>query len=73
MPKRRDLLKRIARAAQAQGLIFQEDTSRKRGNHDIFILSGKTIPVPRHREINEVTAESIYKQAEEVLGKRWWK
>lgn len=33
------------------------------GNHDIYSNGIKAIPVPRHREINELTAKSILKQA----------
>jgi len=28
---------------------------------------------PRHREINEITAGSILKQLDAVLGEGWWK
>ena len=34
---------------------------RTRGGHDIYrnVITGATQPVPRHREINELTARSI--------------
>lgn len=71
MPKKRDLIKRLEKAAKSSGLIFIYD--RAGGNHDVYKLDGKPIPIPRHNEINEMTAEGIYKQAESKLGKRWWK
>lgn len=33
------------------------------GIHDIFTKDGKTIPIPRHKEINEITAKEILKKA----------
>lgn len=37
---------------------------RSDGPHDVYrnILTGKTAPVPRHREINEFTARAIIKR-----------
>mgnify|MGYP003340819462 CR=1 FL=1 len=34
---------------------------RQRGGHDIYrnVITGATEPVPRHREINELTAKKI--------------
>jgi predicted RNA binding protein YcfA (HicA-like mRNA interferase family) len=34
---------------------------RSRGGHDIYrnVITGATQPVPRHRDINEITARSI--------------
>lgn len=34
------------------------------GKHAIYRLGDLTIPVPRHREINELTARQILKDAE---------
>ncbi|TLP79946.1 type II toxin-antitoxin system HicA family toxin [Nesterenkonia sphaerica] len=72
MPKKRDLVRRLQKAAKAQGVTF-EQADRRGGRHDIYKLDGQVIPIPRHTEINEMTAEAIYKQAEVKLGKRWWK
>ena len=36
---------------------------REGGNHEVWSNSVKTIAVPRHSEINEITAKSIIKQA----------
>lgn len=55
--KVRDLIKKL----EAVGFRFL----RNGGNHDIYKrdLDGKTIPVPRHREVNEITARGILKEA----------
>ena len=51
--KRVDLI----RAIEDDGAVL----ARSRGGHDIYrnVITGKTAPVPRHREINEYTARSI--------------
>lgn len=51
--KRLDLLRRLA----DEGCVLV----RSRGGHDIYrnVITGVTQPVPRHREINEITARSI--------------
>lgn len=37
---------------------------RPGGAHDIYRLRGVLLVVPRHREINELTARSIFGKAE---------
>ena len=51
--KRLDLLRRLA--DEVCVLV------RTRGGHDIYrnVITGATQPVPRHRELNELTARSI--------------
>ncbi len=36
---------------------------RSGGNHDIYTDGNKSVAVPRHREINEITAKQILKEA----------
>lgn len=69
--KRRDLLKKISDAAKAGDLIFA--SIRNKGDHEVFTLDGQRVIVPRHTEINEVTAREILKSLEDKLGKDWWK
>jgi hypothetical protein len=69
--KQRDLLKRIAKQAKQCGVDWA--LHGPGGRHDIWILDGQKIPVPRHTEIGEGLAESIFKDCEFALGKRWWK
>lgn len=37
---------------------------RHGGNHDVFLKGLTEIAVPRHREVNEVTAKQILRKAE---------
>ena len=54
--KRRDVIKRI----KEYGFTFDHHG----GGHDIYRDSNnRSIAVPRHNEINEMTAEGIIKQA----------
>lgn len=39
---------------------------REGGNHSIYTLNGKMIVIPRHREINELTAKSILASAKDA-------
>ncbi len=68
--KRRDLLAEIANAAKAAGLRF--DLDRQGARHEIWNCGGFRFPMPRHNEINEITAGGIRKELEVVLGLRWW-
>ncbi|MCL2056053.1 MAG: type II toxin-antitoxin system HicA family toxin [Oscillospiraceae bacterium] len=54
--KRRDLVKRLT----ALGYY----SVRNDGSHEIFSNGKQAIPIPRHREINEITAKEILKRAE---------
>ena len=57
MTKRRDLVKELTDA----GWVMQ---SHKRADHDKFVKPGKrSIAVPRHRELKDITADEIRKQA----------
>ena len=51
--KRVDLIRQII----DEGCVL----ARARGGHDIYrnVITGATQPVPRHREINELTARAI--------------
>ena len=54
--KRRDLEKKLTEL----GFTFE----RNGGDHDIFASkSGIWVSVPRHRDINEITAKKILKEA----------
>lgn len=46
---------------------------RKGGNHDVYLLDGMMIPLPRHNEIPELTTRGIYRECEAKLGKDWWR
>ncbi len=72
--KRRDLLARIAAAAGEAGVRWEMVQLSGRGDHEKWRL-GRTVQVsiPRHREINELTARSILQATESELGQGWWK
>ena len=69
--KRRELLKRIAAEAKRQNMNWALD--RQGANHDVFSLDGLIIPVPRHNEIGEGLAVTIFKECSPKLGERWWR
>lgn len=54
--KRRDLIKKLVAAG------YMEE--RDNGDHTVYAKEGcRPITVPRHREVNELTARAILKQA----------
>jgi predicted RNA binding protein YcfA (HicA-like mRNA interferase family) len=70
--KRTALLKQIARAAGDKGLDWK--LVRAGGQHDIYQLGTSVrVSIPRHRDINEITAEAILKAAGHELGEEWWR
>jgi mRNA interferase HicA len=54
---RTELLKKLA-------AIGDLELVREGANHTIFRVKGSTVSVPRHREINEITARAIIRDAE---------
>lgn len=68
--KRIDLLRVISRAAMEAGLPWV--MTREGGNHSIFTLSETPVQIPRHRDIDELTAKAIMKHLEKELGAKWW-
>ena len=42
----------------------------RQGKHEIWTNGEATLPVPRHKELNEMTARGILKDAEEANKKR---
>ena len=69
--KRREVIKRIADAAGAQGVSWH--LARQGANHEVWVLGGVMIPIARHREFGNRTAEMIWKECEAQLGKDWWR
>lgn len=69
--KRRDLLRRIRVAAQAEGLRLEQ--LREGASHTIFMVGGLRFAVPRHSEINDHTAQEIMKDLADELGEAWWR
>lgn len=52
--KQRDLIKKLEDA----GFVFKEHG----GNHDTYKRGDDTEQIPRHKEINEITAKKILKK-----------
>jgi hypothetical protein len=45
-----------------------------RGSHDKWRLGATVqVAIPRHREINELTARAILASTERELGEGWWR
>lgn len=63
--KRRDLIKVLRSTAKQAGIEFS--FVRNGANHDIYRWDTVLIVIPRHNEINEMTARGIIKDAEEHL------
>jgi mRNA interferase HicA len=45
---------------------------RQGGQHEVWRCGETLVVIPRHREINELTAGSIRRHLEAELGKAWW-
>lgn len=69
--KRADLIRKITAAAAAAGADFT--LVREGGNHSIFHCGTQNVVIPRHKEINEITARAIMRDLDEVIGRDWWK
>jgi hypothetical protein len=69
--RRRVLLQRIAEAAKERGLLLED--VREGSNHTIYRVAATPFSVPRHTDINEITAQSIMKHLERELGQGWWR
>lgn len=70
MTKRRDIIKKLRKAARDANVDIRETDG---GRHTLLILDGLRIPIGRHNEIPDRDAQNIYKEAEPKLGKDWWK
>jgi hypothetical protein len=69
--KRRAVIKKIEQGAKDKDVSW---TFHSEGaNHTIYMLAGKRIPIARHSEIDDLLAEKVFKECEEVLGGRWWR
>ena len=59
-----ELLKRIKKIARDAGM--ELEFVRHGANHDQYRINGQLIPIPRHREIKERTAQHIIDDATEA-------
>lgn len=70
MTKRRDIIRKLVKAAKAADVPTEVSEG---GCHTVVNLDGLRVPVGRHTEIPDDMARTIYKEAEPKLGKGWWK
>ena len=54
--KRKDIIKLLEKNGYS--------LKREGAEHTIYEKDGKSVPIPRHREINEILAKSIIKKLE---------
>lgn len=71
MPKRTEVIKKIEKAAKAQGMAFA--LKRHGGNHDVYSLDGLPVPLGRHRDFDAGYADMVYRECQPKLGKGWWR
>lgn len=73
MTKRREVIERIATAAERAGADWV--LIREGGNHTVYRLGFQRRPIiiGRHTEFGVRYAETVYRQCEETLGKGWWR
>ena len=69
--KRRDLLQLIANGARKQGIEWR--LLRQGADHEIWRCGSLAVHVPRHRDLNQVTAKRTLHELERVFGKEWWR
>ncbi|OGO55663.1 MAG: hypothetical protein A2Z32_03210 [Chloroflexi bacterium RBG_16_69_14] len=69
--KRRELIGRIGESARIAGLTWA--LVRQGSAHEVWRLGDRQIAIPRHREINELTAQAIVRALEAELGEGWWR
>lgn len=60
--KRRDLMKRLSQIAKSEGVDMDV---REGGSHTVVRIGERQTTVPRHAEINEITAKAILRQMKE--------
>ncbi|WP_329501458.1 hypothetical protein OG267_40675 (plasmid) [Kitasatospora herbaricolor] len=58
------LLKKLRAIAKKKGATL--DLVRHGANHDLYEIGGVQLVVPRHADVNEITANSIIKEAEQA-------
>lgn len=67
--KRSAVIKKIRQGAKNAGAAFEMSELTR---HTGIRCGGVATTVPRHNEITEQMAETIYKQLAPALGERWW-
>lgn len=68
--KRREVLKRIRKAAKEAGVEYSEQELTR---HTGITCGSVSTTIGRHTEIADLMAETIFKQLEPALGQGWWR
>jgi hypothetical protein len=63
----------ISERAIALGKAFEQVATSGRGSHEKWRVGAVQVAVPRHREVNELTAQAILRATEPELGEGWWR
>jgi mRNA interferase HicA len=69
--RRRAVLRDIGRTASRRGVMWT--LVRQGGRHEIWRCGATEVVIPRHAEINELTALGIMRSLETELGGGWWR
>ena len=69
--KREALMSRVR--GRARELHLAWNLERRGSRHDLWKCGETVVTIPRHREINELTATGIMKTLERELGEDWWR
>jgi hypothetical protein len=63
----------IAEEARSKDKSWKMVRTSGRGRHEKWRLGATVqVSVPRHREVNDITAQAILKATEPELGEEWW-
>jgi hypothetical protein len=68
--KRRDVIKKIRRAAKEAGLGYAQYELR---NHTGITVGRTASTLGRHSEVDDVTARKFFDQFASEFGKGWWR
>lgn len=70
--RRSVVIRRIRAEARMRGLPFLLE--RQGSRHEIWRCGDVLVPIPRHREIDEVTVEAgVFRRLEDAFGVGWWR
>jgi hypothetical protein len=68
--KRTELIGKIRKEARKAKVEWE--LVRQGARHEIWRLGDLQVSIPRHREVNELTAQGILRDTEDELGEGWW-
>ena len=71
--RRRELLKLVTERAAAMDKRFEKVATSGRGSHEKWRVGAVQVAVPRHTDVNELTARAILRATEPELGEGWWR